>query len=267
MEENNREFPALKLLGSPLALVLAQVRFSPILDMAEYVPAIQRGLRRQGFTRFKEEQVQEIVLGPEPPVKAVRKLRWIFGSDDRHSAVAISNDFVVYETGRYDVFDAFLQTMKDVVSTVHSTASPSHVTRLGLRYVDVVNPRTGESFSAYLQPSICGLSAIDLSATELLSQYFCKATTDQGTLLIRVSQSNNGKFMPPDLATDEITLGQSVTPGVTVATLDIDHFSLREFPPNLIDIHRGLWDLHKGTDRAFRRTTTEDARRIWEVKT
>ena len=37
----NRTLPPLKLSKSPLVLVLCQVRFTPILAMADYVPRIQ----------------------------------------------------------------------------------------------------------------------------------------------------------------------------------------------------------------------------------
>ena len=44
-----RQNPPLKLRYSPLVMVLAQVRFSPVLKMADYVPAIQEKLRREGY--------------------------------------------------------------------------------------------------------------------------------------------------------------------------------------------------------------------------
>jgi uncharacterized protein (TIGR04255 family) len=120
MKPSQREFPALRLGGSPLAFVLAQVRFSPILEMGEYVAPIQKALRDQTFTRFKEEQVQEIVLGPEPLAKPVRNVRWIFGSSDQRSAVVLSNNFVLYETGAYDVFDSFFTTLASVLRAVRT---------------------------------------------------------------------------------------------------------------------------------------------------
>jgi uncharacterized protein (TIGR04255 family) len=140
------------------------------------------------------------------------------------------------------------------------------VTRLGLRYVDVIKPRRGEEFGLYLQPSILGLKASDLGAQELLNQYACRASTAAGSMVLRMFQSTNGKFMPPDLASNEVVLGQTVDDGESAATLDIDHFSTQEFPFATADIESRFWELHQGTDRAFRCATTDEARRIWEQK-
>ena len=40
-----RTEPALKLERSPLILVLSQIRFSPVLKMADFVPDIQEKMR------------------------------------------------------------------------------------------------------------------------------------------------------------------------------------------------------------------------------
>jgi uncharacterized protein (TIGR04255 family) len=137
---------------------------------------------------------------------------------------------------------------------------------LGLRYVDVIRPRATEEFTLYLKPSICGLAANDVSAEEALNQSACKARSESGTLMIRTFQSNNGRFMPPDIKPDELTLGCTVPPAELVTTLDIDHFALDEFRFDLDEIETRMWRLHRGTDRAFRSTTTEEAREIWREK-
>lgn len=264
--EDRREFEALKLRGSPLALVLAQIRFSPILEMGDYIASIQKQLRALGLTRFKEEQVQEVVLGAESPVKPARKIRWLFGAADKTDAVVLSTDFVVFETGAYDVFESFLESFGKVARIVQETGQASQVVRVGLRYVDVIRPRAGEDFTLYLRPSICGLSPSDLSAEQVLNQSACKARTEFGTLMIRTFQSNNGRFMPPDLSPDELSLGCEVSPGELVTTLDLDHFALEEFSFDLEEVEARMWNLHRGTDRAFRSTTTEEGRKIWEEK-
>ena len=44
-----RTRPKKKLTHAPLSLVLAQVRFSPLFLMGEYVPRIQDQLRQKGY--------------------------------------------------------------------------------------------------------------------------------------------------------------------------------------------------------------------------
>ena len=102
-----RKEPALKLKKSPLVFVLSQVRFSPILKMENYVPDIQEDLRKQGFPRYKKEDIQQVSFGG-PDIRAERDNRWVFSSRDQTEAIVLAPTFVVYETTNYDVFETFV---------------------------------------------------------------------------------------------------------------------------------------------------------------
>jgi uncharacterized protein (TIGR04255 family) len=245
-----RSLPPLRLLRSPLLLVLAQVRISPVLQMGEFVPRIQESLRHQGFPRFRVKRTQEIVIAPKPIFGAHE--RWLFSNKERTQTVVLAPDFVVLVASVYSVFEEFADILKKVLAIVGETTQVALSDRLGLRYVDVLRLSKGESYRDYLQPGLHGLDAATLGASSVLQQSQVKAETAMGTLVVRLWQSQDGRFLPPDLEGEDVAFQIQPEPGEMLTILDIDHFSVkeREFNPELLV--QDLWGLHDGADRAFR---------------
>ena len=79
-----RTEPRLKLRRSPLILVLAQIRFNPLLKMSDYIPDIQEAMRGKGLIRFNQEETQQVVFGPV--VKTNQTTRWVFGTSEAKSS-------------------------------------------------------------------------------------------------------------------------------------------------------------------------------------
>ena len=69
------------LANQPLVLVLGQVRFSPVRQIADYIPAIQEEFRRHGFPLERAGKVQQLIFGPAGgvPVQVVEEQRWSTG--------------------------------------------------------------------------------------------------------------------------------------------------------------------------------------------
>lgn len=256
-----RTLPPLRLSKSPLVLVLAQVKTSPVLQMAEYVPKIQERLRHQGFPRFKLNRTQQIVLGPKPIFGTHE--RWLFSNKELTQTVALATDFVALEASAYTVFEDFVAVLGSVLEVVGSEAQISHSDRLGLRYVDLIRLAEGESFRNYLKPGLHGVEAEALGAQSTLIQLQISADTNMGTQYVRVWQTTDGKFLPPDLEGEDLSFKDVPQAGELLTILDLDHFSVheREFdPPEII---AEMWRLHDGSDRAFRAAVTEVALSRW----
>lgn len=257
-----RTQPPLHLTKSPLIFVLAQVRFAPILKMAEYVPEIQEALRRKGFPGYQVRATQEISF--LPVLQAAQSERWFFSSRDRVRSVILAPDFVVLATSEYDRFESFAAELEQTLAIVKTASSPEFSSRIGLRYVDLIRPGPGESLDDYLQAGIRGLRPEEIGATSTLHQLQIQAKTPAGSLSVRLWQNTDGRVLPPDIAGDEVAFRVDSAPqGELLTILDLDHSSevQREFePPTLL---ADLWDLHAGTDRAFRAIVTLGARVRW----
>ena len=258
-----RKTPVLKLDRSPLIFSLAQVRFAPVLKMKDYVPDLQEVIRKEGFPKFQAQQVQQMILGPQ--VQIEQSFRWVFSSPDSHEAVVLTNDFLVYETSQYDVFETFTAKLKKFLALIERTVGVSLTERIGLRYVDLLRPSEGRQAADFLRPGLRGLSAESIGAHSLLEHFYIQAKSPYGDLLIRAMGTNDGRFMPPDLASTELTFDISAAPGQNLVILDFDHTAPGgKFDPDAIIAT--MWNLHETTERAFRAAVTEEAIDYWKTK-
>jgi uncharacterized protein (TIGR04255 family) len=261
-----RTLPPLHLLHSPLVLVIAQVRISTVLQMSEYVPQIQERLRREAFPVFRTSQTQEIVFGPDKPVMS-RRERWLFSNKEMQRTVILTPNFVALAASVYTVFDDFAETLRTVLSVVGSATQVALSERLGLRYVNVIRLAEGESFSQYLHAGLGGVPPSDLGANTVLQQVQIHADTGMGTLAVRLWQKDDGTFMPPDLKDEVVKATITLSSKETVTVLDIDHISVRSRDFDADHLVEDMWQLHDGSDRAFRAIATDFARTRWGAET
>lgn len=259
-----RTLPPLKLMKSPLVVVLAQVRISPVLQMETYIPRIQERLRHKAFPAFRPSKIQEFNLLPDGKAQVVSTDRWIFAEKDRRTAVVIAPDFVVLETSRYDVFDTFSDSFEVVLREIGDVVGIAFAERIGLRYIDLIRSAEGEELTDYLNPGLKGLSAVELETDRLLHRYEATGATKAGQLVVRLFQTTQGGVLPPDLVPGDVELGNiQPVPNERVSILDIDHFSVtqRDYDPaKLVD---DMWTLHDASDKAFRAAVTPKALERW----
>jgi uncharacterized protein (TIGR04255 family) len=259
-----RKEARLHLQNSPLIMVLAQVRFSPVLKMAEFVPQLQEQLRHQGYPRFRAAQVNELELGAQPRV--TQQDRWFFADKDNHEAVVLASDFIVLETSKYDCFEEFSARLKSLLEILGNGVEVGLSERLGLRYVDLILPSLGETLDQYLQPGLRGLRASDLETKNVLNRFEARGQTNLGQLVLKLHQNDTGSFLPPDLLLAELTYDRTVEQGTVVTLLDIDHFSeqSRDYDPEAL--LKTMWELHEYTEKAFRSSITPLALERWGQK-
>ncbi len=256
-----RKTAHLRLKSSPLVMVLAQVRISPVLKIGDYVPDLQEKLRLEGFPRFRVEEMQELSFGPQPSVS--QHARWLFADKENREAVVLTRDFVALETNRYERFEDFVSGLGKVLSIAGAVVGVSLAERIGLRYVDLIVPRAGETLDEYLEPKLHGLRAGDLAVDSLLSRYEARGRTNVGQLVVRLHQNEAGAILPPDLMPSELAATREVEKGQVVTLLDIDHFSEqpRDFDP--VALVEAMWQLQEYTDKAFLASVSDVALRRW----
>ena len=139
------------LSAQPLVLVLCQVRFSPVRQMEQYIPAIQDVFRRNGFPIERAGKVQQVTFGPGDgaPVQVVEQQRWEYRNREETWSIIVMQDSVIQQTTAYTRFEAFAEQLKLCVHTVLAESEQDRfgvVQRVGLRYVDVVRPRSGKGY-------------------------------------------------------------------------------------------------------------------------
>lgn len=158
--------PEVPLAQAPLAAVVAQVRFSPILTIgqsraSEAVAAFQEQLRPT-YPHLTEEHTHQIdMTSPSQPHVGHFQIWRLADSTSRRPGwrVSLAQDFVSLETSQYDSRHDFLARLRAVIEAVSTCFSPTDSTRFGLRYIDQLTGGTAEKVADLVRPEVLGLLA------------------------------------------------------------------------------------------------------------
>ncbi len=248
-------------------MVLAQVRTSPVAKMADYAAEVQERVRRRGFPRFAESNVQEILLTPGSPPQLRVHPRWEFQDKERATGIILSQNGVVLHTRAYDTFDAFAKHLALALEVVGEVVKPSLVERLGLRYVDLIQTEEGENWTDYVKPGLHGISDGSVGMHSSLHRSEIVGTTEVGQLVVRCFQASDGSFLPPDLVPTSLDHSAVVLrPEEVVTLLDFDHYSETAREYDAQQVLEYMWRLHDNLDLAFRECVTDHARKRWKAE-
>lgn len=259
--------------NAPVYYALAQAQFSPVAAMAKYVDQIQDRLRREGYPLFDTQQIMQLVVpGPgqaqqaEPQI--TYKVSWLITRSDRTAGFILAPSAISYHTTHYNTHNEFIPELLRGLAAVHEAASLDHVSRLGLRYLDAVLPRAGESVEQYL---VGGLHGIDFNATRryaLSESVFGTETgplVPAGTLVARVHRMTAQLGFPPDLQPSGLVVSPKFEAKQPLehAVIDIDHFVEGRMPIDMDKLNDQLLALHATIKSVFRATTTDHAHATW----
>lgn len=235
MKRNCRYVP---LSQNPLVLVLCQVRFSPVRRMGDYIPGIQEAFRRRGFPIERAGKIQQLTITPAG-VHAVEQERWEYRTRDEQWSVTVLQDSVVLQTTAYQRFEDFAERLDSAVKTVLEQTEQDKlglVQRVGLRYINLIQPRNGESHRDYLRPGFHGASdePFALGSHRLYVESVGRTHVGDtpGTMVLRVAQNDQGFDLPPDLMGGAPKFQARAKAGELVTLVDMDHFIEGKFDPS-----------------------------------
>ena len=251
--------------NAPVYYALAQAHFNPVAAMAKYVDQIQDRPRREGYPLFEPQQfMQLIVPGPvqgqpqEPQIQ--QAVLWLMTRSDRTAGFILAPSTITYHTTHYQTHKEFIPELLRGLTAVHEAVSLDHVSRLGLRYLDAVLPRTGETTEQYL---VGGLHGIDFNAARRHAMTESVFATDthplvpKGTLVVRVYRAVAPLGFPPDMLQFEIKEPREH------AIIDTDHYVEGRMPVEMDKLNDQLLSLHGTIKSVFGATTTDHARSAW----
>lgn len=159
------------LRDPPLARVLVQVRFAPVLAVASesFVGPFQQALAdRYPIGSSGIEFAINIPAPVEGPPTGDPTRLWRFETVDGSSRVTLATSFVAFETELYVGHKAFLAALLHVLEAVAEHIKPAQVQRVGIRYVQWLTEsadleRLGELF----RPELLGVVAAPEAAEHL----------------------------------------------------------------------------------------------------
>jgi len=258
----------------PVFYALGQLHFNPIPRISDYAPLVQDVLRREGWTEYQEETSREFQVSPgagsEPEVRQRDRTRWIFNDTNQTQGFTLREGSLVFHTTHYEEFAPFLASMLRGLQVLHEAAELQYVSRVGLRYLNAVDPATmhDEPLERLMDAGLLGLSGVHERG---LRHSFSEtvADVDGGTLISRALVSPNGLSWPPDLQPSVLELQPRFNvSGRKVGILDHDFFRAFQRPHLPCDqevIQRQIEECHEVIGRMFMDATTQKAREIWGV--
>ena len=155
-----------KLNNAPVYYTVAQVQFNPILNLDGYLPAIQAKMREAHFPDFKHELFQRLVLpfggmaqGQMAAPAVTPQSRYLFGDIAGRSLFLLETNVMSFQTTDYETFETFSAILLKGLGTLHEVMRLDFVERIGLRYLDAVQPsKESESLRDFLVPEVLGLA-------------------------------------------------------------------------------------------------------------
>lgn len=211
---------------SPLAQVVAQVRFPPILAIhgPETVAGFQEALR-EAYPHLSKHQVHtiDLAVGPTPNVNQDVVWRLADRERDPRWQVSLGAGFVSLATTGYDSRRNFLGRLRAVVSAVEETFRPADTQRLGLRYIDRLTGDAVERINDLVRPEILGIMRPSGASSSALAGSIAHVMTE-AQFVARNDSRVQGRWgvLPPNATHDPDVLEPIAD---TSWVLDLDMFT------------------------------------------
>lgn len=256
---------------SPLQYTLASVRFAPLPLLPLKIPEIHNELREvTPLLQHVQQQVQVMQHGPGPTVEHSTQA-WLIMASDRSFGVQLGTEQILFFAKRYTRFTQFHRYITQCLTVLYKQMKFLDVIGTGVRYVDRITPRSGESLSQYVSEQFLTPPVTSFEAVGGVSQYVYNAGGSQ--LRVRSFFSSDALSVPPDLIGLLATIQGPENPLVlnklesNEMLLDMD--SVCNFPQPkrnaLTDVTDLLDKLHQQANAFFRHPSvcTDFAFQVW----
>jgi len=255
------------LKNPPVYLTLAQVRFNPILKLADYLPSIQENFRHDGYPDFEHQQLISIQITTQdgqPVPKPVPLDRYQFGNAAKTHVFILDGQSLTLQSTNYGQFEIFSACFQKGLEIINHEVNLAFTERIGLRYLDRVMPQEGEKIEQYLAGQVHGMTS-HLGGRPIYS--FTEALNEIGNmkLMSRVTIQEGPLTFPPDLQPGNMVVAEKfMSYNGKGAILDNDGFieGREAFSSKVVADH--LDALHKVIGTAFRATATTHAFTSWD---
>ena len=196
------ETPRVIYRKNPLAEVICQLRFPPILRIDSELPAGFQERIRVDYPHYAESARASLRIPANAPAEVAKIIQSVapqsvlagheFGAADKNWTVTLTRDFLALRTTAYKRWEEFHPRIDRLLSSLTAEYKPSFFTRIGLRYVDVIRRSvlslTNEPWADLLNPYIAGefassdiVAEIETAVRETLLRF----DNDGGRVMIR----------------------------------------------------------------------------------
>ncbi len=244
-----------KWANAPLALVVAQVRFTPTPESDFRIVAtfLQQALKTD-FPNVSDVEQITVTVGSDGE-SAMTDQRSCVGTDlvsgDGLSCIRVQNDSVTISTSAYEGWESFLAVWRKVLDALSATGTVT-TTRIGLRYLDFILPSADREPEDYVAGGL-GRAPDGLPPVQInVSLYEYERPLD-GRLRIQYSRGFGLPMLPPDLlgtVPPAPALQLRYTGGAS-AILDMDRSAMLNKPVTAEELARVFAELRRDISETF----------------
>lgn len=254
------------LTNPPVYFTVVQVRFNPILKLADFLPGIQESYRHAGFPDFSVQKVialQVVMQDGQPTPVPVQHERFLLGNAEKTHMFMLDGQMLTLQSTNYGQFETFSEAFLQGLRIVHESVQFAYTERVGLRYLDRVIPAEGDTLEQYLAVQVQGLgSKLGGKAHYAYSEALNAVGDIQ--LRSRVAIREGGLALPPDIQPGPMPFASRFVEyeGLS-AILDNDGFVEKREAYSAESVAKRLSAIHDVIGAAFKATATQHAFTVW----
>ena len=253
---------------SSLVLALCQVRFNPILSIANPASVAPFQLAIQDLYLMTAPPPPPIAVqfAPGVPVQVQQPIAggpWIFTDADDNWRLVLAQDAISLETRVYQSFSDFLERLRHVLTALVQHIQPVVVTRVGLRYINEIRSDDKDRLASFISQELLGPLSV--------SQFQAGAVQSMQELLLRYEGGygiNIRHGLLPNGTTVQPRNGEEVS-RVPFYLLDFDAFvelaKPRGVPLDIDTVCEQVRDFNRTNYRLFRWSVTDQYESTLEV--
>lgn len=258
-----------KLANGPLIFVLAEFRFTEIMNIQNYVDEIQDKLR-QSYPYFNKGSTQEVNVSNDG-LEITTTLQWAFIDKNKANAIMLDHKRLVFVTSDYQRFEQFRDSCRVALKVLIECVNPTLLTRIGLRYTDLITSEGKTDVKNYVHKNFLKNPCLDSIGRFSHQTNESTVETDEGLMIIRSMHGNNSVSTWYDIDTLPVEIKAHEEPSERVL-LDFDHVwqsntidkSDKPLDFDLVTILGKLEKMHELSRKAFWDSTTQEAKERWK---
>lgn len=257
-----------KLRDAPVYYTVAQVQFGTVLNLKEYLPHVQDGMRKWQFPVYHEIAEQQFVISTNagaPSTQSIQTVhRYAFGDLTETSQFVLDRNSITFHTSNYISYTEFADMFHKGLELLANTVNPSYLERIGIRYVDAILPKENQPLSIFLAAEVQGLSRkitgeLVHTASETVirrdnMQLISRVIIQRGVVGI----PHDFMALPPLLMQDKFN-----TEACLHAILDIDASRAERTSFTTAGIMCEMQNLHDAAEEIFHCSVSAEALDIW----
>jgi uncharacterized protein (TIGR04255 family) len=257
-----------KLANAPIFYTVGQIRFNPVLNLAEYVPKIHERLRRE-FPDVREDQVMRVQMNfaaaeKKDAVTSVAKPRWFFTDLKNTSGYVLQTDSIVFHTTAYETSHEFSAAMIKGLRIIDEIVGLTFVDAVSVRTLDAVIPDAEKPLDFYISSQVLGFhNLLEGEVKHNISENVTIQKTGRQVSRVVVLHGTIG--IPIDLFPIPLKVSTKFQQldGLH-AILDLDHIQEERFEFDLEEVEARIRQVKQGVNEVFHKVVTAEAVKAWD---